>query len=507
MFCIYVNITMEKQASDNSYSHILKYTGLFGGVQGLNILIGLVRNKLVALILGPEGMGLVSLFNSTIKVVSDSTNFGIAMSAVKNISESIESGDEERLHHVIGTVRTWSLLTALLGMLLCMALSPWLSDWTFSWGNHTLHFVLLSPVIALLAVTGGEAAILKGGRHLKALAVVSVYNMIFALLCSVPLFYFFGQAGIVPSIFLMALMQCVLTIAYSYRLYRPSFSFSRQHFQEGEGMIRLGLAFVLAGIFGSGAEFVLRSYLNNVAGLDIVGLYNSGFVLTMTYTSMVFSSMEADYFPRLSGIRQLGGELNLTVNRQIEVSVLIISPMLVFFMVSLPIVLPFLFSRDFLPMQGMMRLTLLAMYFRAVNLPMEYIALSRGDSRSFLFLEAAYYVMFLLMVILGWQWGGLTGTGGALLACTVANFLMVLVYVRWKYRFWLSGDVLTNTMVQVLLGLVACFFTFSLTGVTYWLMGAVMTLASLLFSIRILHAKTHLWNSLKNRYFQRFRKK
>ena len=47
-----------------NYSHILKYTGLFGGVQGLNIMIGLVRNKLVALILGPEGMGLISLFNS-----------------------------------------------------------------------------------------------------------------------------------------------------------------------------------------------------------------------------------------------------------------------------------------------------------------------------------------------------------------------------------------------------------------------------------------------------------
>ena len=54
---------MEKQ---NSYSHILKYTGLFGGVQVLGILVGLVRNKLVALILGPMGMGLLALFSSTI---------------------------------------------------------------------------------------------------------------------------------------------------------------------------------------------------------------------------------------------------------------------------------------------------------------------------------------------------------------------------------------------------------------------------------------------------------
>ena len=77
---------MKKEDSKDRYSHILRYTGLFGGVQGLNILIGIVRNKLVAMILGPNGMGLISLFNSTIKLVSDSTSFGISMSAVRNIS-------------------------------------------------------------------------------------------------------------------------------------------------------------------------------------------------------------------------------------------------------------------------------------------------------------------------------------------------------------------------------------------------------------------------------------
>lgn len=49
---------MIKEKKDDSYSHILKYTGIFGGVQGLNILMSMVRNKLVAIILGPEGMGI-----------------------------------------------------------------------------------------------------------------------------------------------------------------------------------------------------------------------------------------------------------------------------------------------------------------------------------------------------------------------------------------------------------------------------------------------------------------
>ena len=138
---------MSKEERTDSYSHILKYTGLFGGVQGLGILVGIIRNKLVAVLLGPQGMGLVSLFNSTIKLVSDSTNFGLSMSAVKRISEDFDSGDEVRVSHAVDIVRYWSFVTALLGTILCVALSPLLSRLTFSWNGHTFHFICLAPVL------------------------------------------------------------------------------------------------------------------------------------------------------------------------------------------------------------------------------------------------------------------------------------------------------------------------------------------------------------------------
>ena len=85
---------MTNENRNKTYTHILKYTGLFGGVQGLGILVGIVRNKLVALLLGAEGMGLMSLFNSTTKLISDSTNFGLSMSAVRELSAAFEQHNE-----------------------------------------------------------------------------------------------------------------------------------------------------------------------------------------------------------------------------------------------------------------------------------------------------------------------------------------------------------------------------------------------------------------------------
>ena len=138
---------------------------------------------------------------------------------------------------------------------------------TFSWGDHTLHFVLLSPVVAMMAITGGELAILKGTRRLKSLAVISVYGVIGALITSIPLFYIWGESAIVPSIALVALLQMVLTCSYSFRLFPAFFAmrFSRIKLLLGEGlgMVRLGIAFILAGILGIWWLILRGKRLNN----------------------------------------------------------------------------------------------------------------------------------------------------------------------------------------------------------------------------------------------------
>ena len=171
------------------------------------------------------------------------------------------------------------MITAIFGMLLCALLSPWLSRFTFSWDGHTLHFIFLSPAVFLTTITGGELAILKGARRLRDLAKVSIWNVLLALLLTIPLYYFFQDAAIVPSIVLMALTQLLLTIGYSYHLYplRLSRLPSRLGARYEYGAARRGLC---PGRRCSVrlADFLIRSYLNNVAQIDTVGLYNAGYI-------------------------------------------------------------------------------------------------------------------------------------------------------------------------------------------------------------------------------------
>ena len=173
--------------NNSSYSHILKYTSLFGGVQMLNILIGLIRNKLVAVLLGPLGMGIVALYTSTINFIVNTSNLGIHASAVKELSQAFETGDTGLLHHKIHVLRHWTCITSLLGMMAFACLSPLLSRWTFATYNYTIQFICLAPVVALTIIALGETAILKATRLLRQLAIVSVCGAVGVLAVSVPI--------------------------------------------------------------------------------------------------------------------------------------------------------------------------------------------------------------------------------------------------------------------------------------------------------------------------------
>ena len=497
---------MKKEDSKDRYSHILRYTGLFGGVQGLNILIGIVRNKLVAMILGPNGMGLISLFNSTIKLVSDSTSFGISMSAVRNISEDFDRQNIEKLEADVALVRSWSFLTALLGMFVCIAFSPLLSSFTFSWHGHTLHFIFLSPIVAMTAITGGELAVLKGVRRLKALAGISVYSVIGALLVSVPLYYIYKERAIVPSLVIMAFIQMVLTIAVSYKIFPLRLSLSRSVLRQGYSMIRLGIAFVFAGILGSGADFVIRSYISNVAGIDTVGLFNAGYMLTMTYVGTVFSAMETDFFPRLSGVSSLGFTFNRTVSNQIEVMLLLVSPLLVVFTFTLPILLPLLYTGKFLPALGMIQIIVLAMYFRALKLPVEYIPLAKGDSLSYLFLEAFYDIVLVVLVIILFRKFGLTGAGVAVTLAGIIDFIVVFIYARLRYAYKPTAGIVKYTLIQLPIGLLAYASTWIADPRLYWSIGALLAILSMTASLSILRKKTRLWAALMRKLNKAFRR-
>ena len=149
---------------------ILKALSIFGGVQVVTILCSIVRTKLVAIWLGPVGVGLISIYNQTIDLFSSTTQLNLRQSAVRDLSESRSAPDR-----VVGTVRILALLLGIAGTVLMLLASPLLGFAAFSDFSHTLPFVILAPVMLLSSVASGEWAVMQGLDRLKRLAKSTLY--------------------------------------------------------------------------------------------------------------------------------------------------------------------------------------------------------------------------------------------------------------------------------------------------------------------------------------------
>ena len=441
-------------SANGSYRHILKYTGIFGGIQAVSMLASILRNKAAALLIDRYGQGLADLFSNTANLISTATSLVMPVSVVRRLSSLYEKhGDGSReLVEEIRIVRSWSVLTGLVAMLIVLVAAPLLSTITMGGGHFTRSYMFLSPMLVLMSVNGTEVAILKATRRLRPLAVASVLGAVATLVACVACYWLWNLRGIVISLNLSLLAVMVLNMCFTLRAYPYSAAPLRWGvLRRGGPLIKLSIAFMLASVAAALAEMVIRSFVATHGSIEDVGLYGAGFVLTVTYTRFIFSAMDADFYPRLSGIVDDVRQMNTAINRQVVVCVLIIVPCLMLFTLFLPQVVCFLYRPEYLEIVPMVMCATLFMFSKAVSTPVAYTALAKGDSRMFLIIESVGALLLGCFVIAGYSSGGLMGSGIGLTLSNVVELLLIVMVYNRAYGVLLYGSTVRVIVLQLLL--------------------------------------------------------
>ena len=489
---------MERREADDSYRHVLKYTGIFGGVQGLKMLVTLLRNKLTSHLLGKVGMGINAIFINISEIINSWTNFGIPFYAVRRLSELYEEGSDDDLRRFVDVIRTWSIWSSILSALLCFVLSSWLDAHYFPSGDsHTIEILFLSFFVASMPIEAVECSILKGMRRLRTVAYVEVLCALSTFVFTIPIYFLFGFRGIVLSIILCGWAIALIHLYFTTRIYTYRVKlFSIDVIREGWPLIRIGLPYVLAGVVTAMATGEVFSYLNDA---EQVGLYRAGFSLMVTCSAVVMSALDTDYFPRLTGVNHDERKLNHAINQQIDVCVLLMTPILILFILAMPLLVRLLFTEEFLPIVPMTYCAVFYMFFRCVSLPMAYTTQARGDLWLYFIVEVVYDIAFVLAVRYGYSQMGLLGAGIALSLVALFDLAMISSVYGWFYHVFLRSRTVVIIVCQALLlfaTMTACLW---LIPVWRYPVGAVCLVVSIMFSWRRLSPEIPVLAKLRER--------
>lgn len=435
----------------NSYGSIIKSISIFGGVKVFQILVGIIKNKCVALILGPEGMGISGMITTCTGMISSLTGIGLHTSSVRDIAKAYETGKTLEISTIVTVLRKLVLITGLVGMILTIIFSRQLSLWSFGDEKYTWAFRIVSVVLLMDQLCIGQTALLQGTFHYRHMALSTLGSSVVGAIVCIPIYYFWGFDGIVPVIIISSFINLSFSWYYSRKLIIRNITLPlRKVFSIGKVMIQLGIAFAVTGCLTTGKVFLLRLYIANTGSIEDVGLYTAGSVIATQYVNVLLSAMGSDYSPRLAALSNKTSEFIEAVNKQTKLLITIVSPLLIFFILIVRELVLLLYSEQFMPICAMIEWMMLGMFFRALSWCLSYTIAARGEAKKYFWNELITILYSLIMSILGYKYAGFMGLGiGFFLTYLIYTFHMFFL-CKYMYGFRYNKNALSVIVVMLI---------------------------------------------------------
>jgi PST family polysaccharide transporter len=470
-----------------SYGQILRSSALIGGSSMINIALGIVRNKAMAVLIGPSGLGLFGLYSSILDLAQNVAGLGIHNSGVRQIAEAVASGEEQRIARTITVLRRVSWVFGFLGGIVLIVVSRGVAQLTFGDEEHALGVALLSFAVFLRLVSASQGVVLQGMRRIGDVARLAVLGGFLGTLVSIAAVFALREEGIVPAIIGAAAISMVTSWWYSRKVHvkAAALSFSKLT-HEAAGLLKLGVAFMLGGLFVLAAGYAVRTMVARQISIEAAGLYQAAWTLGGFYVGIIVQTMGLDFYPRLTAVARDNAECNRLVNEQTLMGLLLAGPGVLATLTLAPVITHLFYSAKFSGAEVMIRWFCLGMMMRIITWPMGFIALAKARRTVFMGVDLCWSV-----VNVGLSWVcinafGVDGAGIAFFGSYIVHALISYPIVRWLSGFsWSALNLRTGFVFVSLIGLAFCGF-YLLSPPMATVTAMLATAFSTIYSIRSL---------------------
>jgi O-antigen/teichoic acid export membrane protein len=474
--------------SKTSYHRILKSTSIIGGASFINIAVGVLRTKVLAVLLGPAGMGLTSLYTSLMTTAATVATSGLGPVGTRQIAVAFSLEDERALMVARRALFWGTMLLACAGALVVWSLRLFLA--VHALGNASYAGVVgwLSLGVALSVAGASQTALIQGMRRIGDVARLTILGSVFNTVLGIGLLWRLGKAGLIAYVLVGPAVTFVLGHVYVSRLPKAHVEAItvRELAREWRVLFSLGLAMVGAGFVGSLAQLWIRIDVAHVLGAQSLGQYQAAWTVSMQYVTFVLMAMGTDYYPRLTGVIHDHESARNLVNEQTEIATLLSAPVFIGMMALAPWVVHLLYAASFAPAIEILRWQVLGDVLKVTSWPLGFLILAAGDGKTFFWSETlSWFVCAGLIVALA-PVIGLQITGIAYLAMYAAYLPLVYWLARGRIGFHFSRAVLFLSVITFAL----CVGVGILASISRWgmLLGSVTAIGFAVYSLgRITH--------------------
>lgn len=481
-----------------SHRQIFRSSAIIGGASAINIVIGIIKVKVLAVLLGPAGIGLMGLYQNIMSMASTLAGCGVGGSGVRQLAASAD--EASTLAIVRRALWLSNLILGLVGMLVLWSLRDPVSQWVFGDASHANEIGWLGLGVLLTLVAGSQTALLQGLRRIGDLARVRIVSAFFGAATGILVVYWLGEGGVLWFVLTAPAVSILVASYYANRLPRPQTPNDWQAIRkQWQAMLALGIPMMTAVLFTLTTQLAARAIILRELGLDAVGYFQAAWAISMTYIGFVLGAMGTDYYPRLTAAITDRALAKRMVNEQSEMALLLAGPVMLAMITFAPLVIHILYAPSFAPATDVLRWQVLGDVLKASSWPMGFILLALGRGGIYVGTEVTWGVVYLGTMILGIEkWGLLIAGVGFWIAYLLYYLLLAvvtfsLIGFKQSRRNWLS------TLMLLFAGAVIMLAAAQSSGTGY-VVGIVVMLVMSFYSLHQIDKLMNLRGWLRQRF-------
>lgn len=478
---------------------------VIGSAQAVNILISIVRMKVLAVLVGPAGIGLLGIYNSLQSTVGSVAGLGLGNSGVRDIASN--KGDAIVLSRVRTVLFAASLVQGTIAMVLVWLFRVRLAEWLFGDALRATETGLVGVAILFSLILASQTALLQGLRRIGDLGRVTVLGALGGTIAGLAAVWLKGEAGLIWFLLVQPLASVLVALVITRKLPRPEGSrlSPAEVFITWKPMASLGAVFMLSGLATSATLLLARSVIARDLGLDAAGLFSASWGVAMVYVGFLLGAMSADFYPRLTEVIRDRAASTRLMNDQAQLGLAIGGPVLLGLIGVAPWFMAILYSREFIPAADMLQWQTLGNLFKLASWPMSFAFVAAARSRIFLLIELTWNTVFLGLLWIGLPLIGVEAAGVAFMIAYMLYF--TLVYVLTRQLFGFRWDRLSLGLIGVHAGLAVLILVLSyLAPLLAAGVSVVLAVVTAVVGLRIVIMKIGPHGRLSTRFHAAFAK-
>ena len=408
--------------------NFIKTSFLSGLSTAISLLARLISTKIVAVYLGTNGMFLMGQLKDFLRLGNTIGSFGIENGIVKYVSEY--DNDKSKLSNIIGTSFKINFTSALIFSSLIIIFKNQIADFLQINFSENFYFLILIFSIISASIHTCFLSIYNGLNKIKLYVLVNIFSNIISAIILVILVLEMEIIGAFYALAINQIFSLLINVIFFF-IYKPfeiGWVFKKFVYDNLKKLSSFSIMAVVGPTCLIISTFIVRDFIFAEFGSDYAGSWEAMWRISAIYLLFLITTFKFYLIPTFSKLDD--NELKKEVFKIWKVVIPIIIIITAGVYITKDLIINILLSEEFILINTIIFFHLLGDIIKINCWVLGNIMISKADTKSFVFFQIEWSVIFVALTYLFIGKYGFVGVSISYFITYIIHFSLLNLYFR-----------------------------------------------------------------------------